>query len=89
MLILHLLCISGESIDDEDYMKRSAMKQVENERGMKALMDQIKATLDTVDAESQQKRDESSAVHQQEINTASPQISSGEGAFVVQGFLSS
>ena len=67
MLALHFLCISGKSTDDEGYMQRSAMEEVENERDMKAWMDQIQATLDTVDAELQQKRDELSVVRQQEI----------------------
>jgi hypothetical protein len=66
ILALHLLCINGQLTVDEDYSQRSAMKQIENDmRGMHTWMVQIQETLNTIQKELQQQRDELRVVVQQ------------------------
>jgi hypothetical protein len=66
ILALHLLCINGQLTVDKDYSQRSAMKQVNNDmRGMHTWMVQIQETLNTIQKELQQHRDELRVVGQQ------------------------
>jgi hypothetical protein len=63
MLTLHILRINGQSTADEDYLQRSAMKQVDNDiRGINTWMNQRQETPFTVQKEFQQQRGSLSVV---------------------------